>query len=174
MMGGAVRLTACRRSGLPTTGSERGVDTSDSLLYMGMPVRELIRCRGHPLVQSRHPTTFEITKEEHLSAAGDCIIGVGADKGAADLSPTFRAALAKEGAVLVTTLRCGPIEVEVRAEGAPGLLLDHPTDLVWRRSDYVCGRTIGVHSDYVARTLPRDLIDRLQACEPLDAELVVV
>ncbi len=139
-----------------------------------MPVRELVRCRGHPLVRSRHPTTFEITKEEDLSEAGDCIIGVAADKGAADLSSAFREALAKEGAVLVTTLRCGPIEVEVHAEGAPGLLLDHPTDLVWRRSDFICGRTIGIRSDYVSRSLPRALVDLLRAGEPLEAELVVL
>lgn len=139
-----------------------------------MPVQELIRCRGHPLVSSRHPTTFEITKEEELTSAGDCIIGIGADRGAADLSSAFRAALAREDAVLVTTLRCGPIEVEVRSAGHPGLVLDHPTDLVWRRSDFVCGRTIGIRSDYVARTLPRLLIDRLRGGAPLEAELVVL
>ena len=138
-----------------------------------MAVRELIRCRGHPLVSSRHPTTFELTKDEHLTAAGDCIIGVGADRGAADLSDEFRTALRQEGAVLVTTLRCGGIEVVVRSEGHPGLLLDHPTDLVWRRSEHVCGRTIGIRSDCVARTLPRDLVERLRAGEPLEAELVV-
>jgi uncharacterized protein len=139
-----------------------------------MAVRELIRCRGHPLVSSRHPTTFEVTKDEHLTAAGDCIVGVGADRGAADLPGAFRKALAQEGAVLVTTLRCDGLEVEVRSEGHPGLVLDHPTDLVWRRSEHVCGRTIGIRSDYVARTLPRELVDRLRAGEPLEAELVVL
>ncbi len=139
-----------------------------------MAVRELIRCRGHPLVSSRHPTTFELTKDEHLTAAGDCIIGVGADRGAADLSDAFREALAREGAVLVTTLRCDGCEVVVRSGGHPGLVLDHPTDLVWRRSEHVCGRTIGIRSDRVARTLPRELVERLRAGEPLEAELVVL
>lgn len=139
-----------------------------------MAVRELIRCRGHPLVSSRHPTTFEVTKDEHLTAAGDCIIGIGADRGAADLSDAFREALGQEGAVLVTTLRCDGCEVVVHSEGHPGLALDHPTDLVWRRSEHVCGRTIGIRSDYVARTLPRELVERLRAGEPLEAELVVL
>lgn len=139
-----------------------------------MAVCELIRCRGHPLVSSRHPTTFELTKDEHLTAAGDCIIGVGADKGAADLSDEFRAALRQEGAELVTTLCCGDLEVVVRSEGHPGLFLDHPTDLVWRRSEYICGRTIGIRSDHVARTLPREFVERLRAGEPLGAELIVL
>ncbi len=75
--------------------------------------------------------------------------------------------------MLVTTLRCGDLEVVVRSEGHPGLALDHPTDLVWRRSEHVCGRTIGIHSDCVARTLPRELVERLRAGEALEAELVV-
>jgi hypothetical protein len=139
-----------------------------------MAVRELIRCRGHALVSARHPTTFELTAEPHLTAAGDCIIGIGADRGAADLSDDFREALRREGAVLLTTLRCGDLEVVVRSEGHPGLVLDHPTDLVWRRSEHVCGRTIGIRSDYVARSLPRGLVDRLRAGAALEAELVVL
>jgi hypothetical protein len=138
-----------------------------------MAVRELIRCRGHPLVSSRHPTTFELTAEPHLTAAGDCIIGVGADRGAAGLADGFREALRREEAVLVTTLRCDGIEVVVRSKGHPGLMLDHPTDLVWRRSDHVDGRTIGIRSDTVARTLPRALVDRLRSGAALEAELVV-
>lgn len=139
-----------------------------------MAVRELIRCGGHSLVSGQHPTTFELTTDPHLTAAGDCIIGVGADKGAADLSDAFRTALQREGAVLHTTLRCDAIEVHVRSEGHPGLVLDHPTDLVWRRSGHICGRTIGLRSDHVARTLPRALISRLRAGAPLEAELLVV
>ncbi len=139
-----------------------------------MGAHELIRCRGHALVSARHPTTFELTAEPHLTAAGDCIIGIDADKGAADLSDEFRAALGRKGAMLVTTLRCGDLEVVVRSEGHPDLALDHPTDLVWRRSDHVCGRTIGIRSDYVARTLPRTFIERLRAGEALEAELVVL
>ncbi len=139
-----------------------------------MAVRELVRCRGHPLVSARHPTTFELTMEPHLTTAGDCIIGVCADRGAADLSDEFRAALRRDGAVLVTTLHCGDLNVTIRSEGHRDLVLDHPTDLVWRRSDHVCGRTIGIHSDHVARTLPRELVARLATGADLEAELVVL
>ncbi|NLX48692.1 MAG: DUF371 domain-containing protein [Methanospirillum sp.] len=138
-----------------------------------MTVRELIRCRGHPLVSSRHRTTFELTKEPELTRAGDCIIGVGADRGAADLSDAFRRALQREGAILVTTLRCDGIEVRVRSEGHPGLTLDHPSDLVWRRSEYIDGRTIGIRSSSVARTLPREIVERLRAGMLLEAELEI-
>jgi hypothetical protein len=39
--------------------------------------------------------------------------------------------------------------------------MDHPADMVWRKSPFVCGRTIGILSDRVALTLPRELIAHL-------------
>jgi uncharacterized protein len=138
-----------------------------------MKVTETIRCRGHPNVLSLHPTTFEITKEMHLTCKGDCIIAVAAEKGAADLSPGFRAALSRDDAVLLTRLTCGEISVVVTSFGSAGLVLDHPSDLVWRRSRYVCGRTIGIETDRAARDLPCELVDRLKAGRELLVEMTV-
>jgi hypothetical protein len=53
------------------------------------------------------------------------------------------------------------------------MLLSHPTDLVWRRSSFVCDRTIGIFSDRTARTLPRPLIVRLSEGDDLRVELTV-
>jgi len=138
-----------------------------------MKVTETIRCRGHPNVLSLHPTTFEITKEVHLTCKGDCIIAVGADKCAADLSPEFKAALSRDDAVLSTRLTCGDISVVVTSFGSAGLILDHPGDMVWRRSRYVCGRTIGIGTDRAARDLPCELIDCLRAGRELLVEMTV-
>ena len=49
-----------------------------------------IRCRGHPLVLSTHPTTFEVTCEDHLTANGNCIIGIAADTGCAGPARKFQ------------------------------------------------------------------------------------
>jgi len=51
---------------------------------------EIIDALGHELIRSTHRTTFEVTKDRTLTARGDCIIAVGADKGAADLSEDFK------------------------------------------------------------------------------------
>ena len=123
-----------------------------------MEATEIIRCRGHPLVSGTHPTTLEITSECNLTATGHCIIGVGAGKGAAGLSDEFRRVICHADAILITTLTCGGISVEVHARGSPDLTLDHPTDLVWRKSTFTCGRTIAIGSDTVAASLPGDLI----------------
>jgi hypothetical protein len=130
---------------------------------INMEVQEIIHCRGHPLVIGNHPTTFEVTREDHLTKNGNCIIGISADKGCAGLSAAFKRVLANEDAILTTRLSCGDITVEVKSHGSSRFTLDHQTDMVWRRSSFVCGRTIGILSDHVAADLPDALIANLVA-----------
>ncbi|HVP25262.1 MAG TPA: DUF371 domain-containing protein [Methanomicrobiales archaeon] len=137
-----------------------------------MEVKERIHCRGHPLVSGTHPTTFEVTAEDHLTRKGDCIIGIRADKGAAGLSSEFRRVVADDHAILTTRLTAGGHAVEVHGKGSSRMTLTHPTDLVWRRSSFVCPRTVAIHCDRVAITLPRDLIRTL--AEGAELEVVMV
>jgi hypothetical protein len=142
------------------------------LRYKRMKAMERIVCRGHRNITARHRTTFEVTREEHLSLQGDCIIGVGADKGPADLGNNFRKVLCAPGAVLTTRLHCRDYEVEVHSVGSPSLFLDHPTDFVWRTSGFVCGRTIGIRTDAAARDIPREIVDALANGAVLVVELI--
>jgi len=137
-----------------------------------MEAQEIIRCRGHPLVLGTHPTTFEVTCEDHLTTNGNCIIGIAAYKGCAALSVEFKRVLAHDDAVLVTRLSCAGVEVEVRSQGSAQFALDHPTDMVWRRSAFVCGRTIGILSDHVAATLPDELIEVLKTGNEMIVTLI--
>ncbi|MDD2471267.1 MAG: DUF371 domain-containing protein [Methanocorpusculum sp.] len=138
-----------------------------------MLVTEIIHCHGHKNVRALHKYTFEVTKETELSPKGDCIIGVGADKGAVDLSPEFHAAIAKNGAILITTLTCGEISVQILSEGAADITLTHPTDLVWRRSAFVCPRTVAIYSDHTAKLLPRELVTALQSGAEMTVTLTI-
>jgi hypothetical protein len=137
---------------------------------INMEAQEIIRCHGHPLVLGTHPTTFEVTREVHLTKNGNCIIGVSSDKGCNNLSAEFKRVLAHDDAVLITTLSCGGKTTRIKSHGSSLFTLDHPTDIVWRRSSFVCGRTIGILSDHVAVTLPADLISELL----LGKEMVVI
>jgi hypothetical protein len=125
-------------------------------------VTEVIFARGHENVQSTNRTTFEITKDEHLTRRGDCIIAVGATKGAADLNPEFKEAARTEHArILITIETDGDIEV-VDAWGNPQLSFMHPTDLVVRKSDYICSRTLAIYADKVAEDLSRRLVEKMR------------
>lgn len=127
-----------------------------------MIVTEVIFARGHENILSMNRTTFEITKDEHLTRRGDCIIAVGATKGAADLNPKFKEAARTEHARIAMTIEAdGDVEV-VYAQGSPQLSFTHPTDLVVRKSDYICDRTLAIHADKAAKDLSRKLIEKMR------------
>lgn len=157
----------------------KGVPLGSGQLRSGMTLTECttltetIRCRGHRNVLSLHAGTFMITKDLHLTCKGDCIIAIGADKGAADLSPAFRKALSIDDAMLFTKLTCRGISITAFSWGSAGMTLLHPTDMVWRKSTYVCGRTVGIGSDLAAKDLPRELVDCLRNGEELLVEMTV-
>jgi hypothetical protein len=123
---------------------------------------EVIHAQGHENILSTNKATFEITKDKHLTKQGDCIIAVNADKAAADLSPEFKEALQKENARLTITIEADTEKEVVEAFGNPQLSLTHPTDLVVRRSNYVCSRTLAVGADKAAKDFSRALVKKLQ------------
>lgn len=136
-------------------------------------IREFIRCSGHPNVKADHRTTFEITTDSYLTTCGTCIVGIDSDKGAVALSDAFKSALARDEAVLRTTLECGGHSCIILSKGSEKMTLSHPTDLVWRMSEYVCDRTVGICSDMPASGIPRPLIEWLKKGNPMTVKMEV-
>jgi hypothetical protein len=122
----------------------------------------VIFARGHENIQATHRTTFEITKEPTLTKRGDCIVAVEATKGAADLPLEFKEAARKKGAQITITIEAEELKEIVKTKGSPRLLFTHPTDLVVRKTDYVCGRTLAIGADKAASDLSRKLIEKIQ------------
>ena len=112
---------------------------------------------------------MEITREPYLTPRGDCIVAVGADKGARDLSDAFKSLAREPGSIIIIKIEvpsAGLSEV-VRARGHPALTFEHPTDMVVRKSTYTCGRTIAVMADKAAGDLSRELVEALKDPEAL-------
>jgi hypothetical protein len=127
--------------------------------------REVVFGYGHENMQATHKTTLEFTKDPHLTKKGDCIVTVTADKALADLTAEFKEKLRKPNAKLTITIEADGIIEQVNAEGSPQLILTHPTDMVVRKSDYICSRTLAVHADKAACDLSRDLVEKLKKPE---------
>lgn len=124
--------------------------------------KETIMAYGHVNVQAKHPSTLEFTKEKHLSTNGDCIIAVAADKALLDLSPEFKSNLRKPNAKLSILIEADGEKAQINAHGSPKLILTHPTDIVIRKSDYICSRTLAIHADKAAYDLPKKLLEKLK------------
>ena len=125
-------------------------------------IREVIFGYGHKNIQATHKTTLEFTKDTHLSKKGDCIVAVATDKALADLSAEFKGKMRKPHAKLIITIEADTIIEQVTAHGSPKLILTHPTDMVIRKSDYLCNRTLAVHADKAAQDLSRNLVEKLK------------
>ena len=125
-------------------------------------VRELISGFGHENVRATHKTTLEITAEKDLSREGDCIITVGADRDFTGLSSEFKEKLRKPNARLTLLIEVDGIVDQVTAYGSPRLILSHPRDMVVRKSEFICDRTLAVRADKAANDLSRELVDKLK------------
>jgi len=127
-----------------------------------MKTTEVIHARGHENITSTNRTTFEITEETHLTKRGDCIIAVASNKGASDLNLQFKKAAQSENARIKITVEVdGEVEV-INAWGSHQLSFVDPMDLVVRKSDYVCGRTLAVRADKAAKDFSKTLVEKLQ------------
>jgi len=125
-------------------------------------LKEVILARGHGNISATHGTTIEITKEAHLSRSGDCIIAVSANKALSDLSSEFKKHLLKDHAGITISVEAGGVAETLSALGSSRLILTHSTDIVVRKSSYVCSRTLAIHADKSACDLSRSLVKKLK------------
>ena len=117
---------------------------------------------GHENIQAIHPSTLMFTKETCLSTTGDCIAAIATDKALADLNQEFKDKLKKSDTKLTIIIEADGLTAEVKAFGSPKLILTHPTDMVVRKSEYICNRTLAINADKSSNDLPRELVQKLK------------
>ncbi|WP_193310152.1 DUF371 domain-containing protein [Halorubrum halophilum] len=127
---------------------------------------EVVRAVGHEHVSADHASTFELTTDDWLTPAGDCIVGVEADRTPRDFAPAFREACRDPNATIEATLVVEAGESEfsetITGRGDPDLTLLDDRSMVGRTSDYTDDeRTILVDGDGAAADLDRDLVAAL-------------
>ena len=117
---------------------------------------------GHPNVRSTHRTTTEITVEESLTPRGDCIVGVGAGMGCSALPGDIKQILRRGDSRVRITIRVGVRSFMIRGRGDPGLALEHHSDMVIRKSTFLCPRTLAVECDAASIDMPREMVRDLR------------
>ncbi|WP_433633847.1 DUF371 domain-containing protein [Halomicrococcus sp. NG-SE-24] len=136
-------------------------------------MRETIRARGHENVSAAHGSTFEVTTDDFLTPAGDCILGIEADRAPADFDPEFVAACRDADAVVTATFAAGDHEETVTGRGHPDLTFDSDRSAVGRTSDYVDDRTVLVGAEFAAEGFDRELVAALADGAELTVTLTV-
>ncbi|WP_435360842.1 DUF371 domain-containing protein [Haloarchaeobius sp. DFWS5] len=124
-------------------------------------MKEVIHAHGHENVSAEHTSTFEVTTDDFLTEAGDCILAIGADRSPADFDPEFREACQQQGARITFTIEAGGYSDSLPGLGHPDLELTDNRSLVGRTSDYIDDRTILLAAPFAAEGFDRDLVDAL-------------
>jgi len=131
-------------------------------LLLKATATEILYAYGHPNIRATHKTTLEITKDTFVTQRGDCIIAIKASKSLTDLSPKFKEIAKKSGSRISVTIQAGKLQETVTGYGSPKLMLTHPTDIVIRKSNFICERTLMIRSNKAACNLSPSLIKALQ------------
>ncbi len=126
-------------------------------------MKEVVVAWGHENVTANHRTTLEITKERHLTPRGDCIIGVRANKSVSELDERIKAWLREgKGVKIEIILPQYGLKDVIFAYGSSGLSFRHRSDIVVRKSDFVCDRTLAIRSNKAARDIDREIVEMLK------------
>jgi hypothetical protein len=139
-----------------------------------LQISEKLYARGHPNVIARHLTTFEVTRDSWLTRRGDCVIAVLASKGLSELSSRFKALCRNDEARITVEFRAGRIVDSVEGRGSRMLPLNHPREMVARKSAHISDRTLMIQADRAACDIRRDLIAALKSPETVMEILMTV
>lgn len=121
-------------------------------------MQEVIHAQGHENVSAAHASTFEVTTDDYLTPAGDCILGIEADRAPANFDPAFVAACQHEDATITATFEVGEYSETVSGRGDPDLSFESDRSAVGRTSDYVDDRTVMVGAEFAAEGFDRELV----------------
>lgn len=123
---------------------------------------EEIKFYGHENIKSLHSRTIEVTKDNHLTPNGDCIIGVKANKACSDFVHPLKSKITSEGSRIEIEIIVEPFSFVILAKGNAQLTLKHTHDIVLRKSNYTCDRTAGVSCNYSSIDIPRKMVNSLK------------
>ncbi|MGB9986389.1 DUF371 domain-containing protein [Salarchaeum japonicum] len=136
-------------------------------------MEEVVHAHGHENVSADHASTFEVTTDDYLTPAGDCILAIDADRAPSDFSREFVDACQDENAIITAVLETPDERVTITGRGHPDLAFENDRGHVGRTSTYVDDRTIMVDADAAAADLPRDFVAALADGAPLTMTLRV-
>ncbi|MFX1487182.1 MAG: DUF371 domain-containing protein [Promethearchaeota archaeon] len=135
---------------------------------------EIVKACGHPNITATHQTTFELTMAPTVGSRGTCVIGVNADRSIRDLSPEFKEFACCEGAEIQVVLGVGKFKEVITGYGHPDLTFSHSSDIVGRKSDFICGRTLMIRADKAAIDLNRKMISLLKNPQQLITSTIII
>ncbi|WP_436934659.1 DUF371 domain-containing protein [Halovenus marina] len=136
-------------------------------------IEEVVHAHGHENVSAEHTSTFEVTSDDFLTPAGDCILAIEADRTPADFDDEFVAACQQSDSTIVAAIEVEEHTETIEGRGHPDLTFENDRSLVGRTSEYVDDRTVMVDADSPALGIDREMVEALAAGAELRLRLSV-
>jgi hypothetical protein len=124
-------------------------------------VIEQIWGKGHRNIRATHPTTLAITIDPEVKRSGNCFLMVSADKSPRTLSEDFKNVARNPVKIDVEVIVEGLVD-GFYCYGDPTLSFRDDRTMVFRKSSYVCDKTVGIRSSKGARDIDRSLVEKLK------------
>jgi hypothetical protein len=144
-------------------------DDTTSAVGSGASHEEVVHAHGHEHVRAEHASTFEVTTDDWLTPAGDCILAVEADRAPTDFDDAFVEACRDTDTRIEAIIAVDPggdwddpsYETTAAGHGHPDLTFTDDRGAVARTSDHVDDRTVLLGADVAAADLDRDMVAAL-------------
>lgn len=126
-----------------------------------MAILEKIYAYGHENILCTHNTTIEITKDKCITKQGNCIIGINASKACYDLSKNLKKII-KNGKKIKIIIKADKFSDSFYGYGNMNLTLLNKKDMVFRKSDFICDRTVLINCTKSSIEINRELVQKLK------------
>ena len=124
-------------------------------------ILDTIHAFGHKNILCTHNTTIEITKDKHLTKKGNCILGIKSSKACVDLNSNLKVLL-KLGEKFKINVIVGEYKDYFYGYGHPKLTLLDKKDMVFRKSKFICDRTVLIKCTKSSNELNKLLIENIK------------
>jgi len=125
-----------------------------------MTILEEIDIYGHENILCTHNSTIEITKDMRLTKKGNCILGIRASKACYDLNSDLKKKLQKRNKMKIS-IHVDDLTDSFFGYGNMDLKLLSKKDMVFRKSDFICERTVLIKCTKSSSELNRGLVSKL-------------
>jgi hypothetical protein len=129
---------------------------------MAPKAMDIIHAYGHEKILATHKSTFEITRDRSITERGDCIVAIASSKGLRDLKDDLKRLLRIDKSKITVIIKANGIKETVSGRGNKSLTLNDPNDLVCRKSDFICDRTLMIKADKSASDFDRSFIESIR------------
>ncbi len=123
-----------------------------------------IKAEGHQNIRCTHETTIEITKDSFLTKRGNCILGINASKSCVDLNEELKREI-KSGKKIKVTIKFGEFNDIFYGYGDKRLSLSNERAMVFRKSTFICDRTVLIRCNKSSKDINRKLLNNLKTPE---------